>query len=454
MLDFIGMGRDKMVETTRISNLRKMNYIVNVIIILFFSFIISSTTTKICDSSLARQFLERAQFLPIIPQNIAVRAMIYMLALGGSNILKSYLLKKNLFGVRLLLLIDFGLCFMIVYYLNFSYRGIFLLLMMSIITYAKEPHTRIWMLIFALISFILVDYDIWSNRLVMVSLTEYVDYNSDETKIFMLVGKNLLTSINQIGFIAFLYVLLQNKINENTAIHSLNKKLTETASELKIANIQLEDYAQTMEENAKTKERNRLAREIHDILGHSLTSITIGLEACVSIIGFEPEVAKKQLGKILEHSRKGLNDVRRSVRELKVDMISKSELIPAITAMVLDINECTPTKIDMQISGEVLKLKEDEEQTVYRVIQESITNAIRHGKANHIDLYIDFYKDSIKVMVKDNGKGSINVEEGFGLIHIRERVAMLNGTMKYATNTGEGFAMIVEIPIRCGDEFH
>lgn len=442
-----------MVETTRISIIRKMNYIVNVIVILFFSFIISSTTTKICDSFLAREFLERAQFLPIIPQNIAVFAMVYMLALGGSNLLKSYLLNRNFFGVRLLLLVDFWLCFMIVYYMNFSYRGIFLLLMMNIITYTKEAYSRVWMLIFALISFILADYDIWSNRFVMLSLTEYVDYNSPDTQIFMLVGKNLLTSINEIGFIAFLYVLLQNKINENATFRSLNKKLSETASELKMANIQLEDYTQTMEENAKMKERNRLAREIHDILGHSLTSIIIGLEACVSIIGFEPETAKKQLDKILELSRKGLDDVRRSVRELKVDIISKSELIPAITAMVNDINECTPVKIHMVISGQILKLKEDEEQTVYRIIQESITNAIRHGKADHIDLQINFYQHAMKVRIKDNGNGSLVVEEGFGLTHIRERVVMLNGSLMYETIAGEGFTIEVEIPVRWGDAY-
>ncbi len=444
---------EKMTETTRISIIRKMVYIVNVVVILFFSFIISSTTPKIFDGFLARDFLERVQFLPIIPQNIAVFAMLYMLALGGSNIVKSYLLKKNFFGVQLLLLVDFLLCFMIVYYMNFSYRGIFLLLMMNIITYAKEPYSRIWMLVFAIISFILVDYDIWSNRFAMLSLTEYVDYNPAETKFFMLVGKNLLTSINEIGFIAFLYVLLQNKINENEAIRSLNTKLRETASELKIANIQLEDYAETMEENAKMKERNRLAREIHDILGHSLTSITTGLEACVSIIGYEPEVAKKQLAKILDLSRKGLNDVRRSVRELKVDIISKSELIPAITAMVNDINECTPVKIDMKISGLILKLKEDEEQTVYRIIQESITNAIRHGKANHIDLHVDYYQHTIKVMIKDNGIGSLNVEEGFGLTHIRERVSMLNGTVEYESISGEGFTINVGIPIRWGNVY-
>jgi len=379
--------------------------------------------------------------------------MVNMLAIGGSNVLKKYLLEKNPFGVKVLLILDFLLCFMIVYYFNFSYRGIFLLLIMNIITYAKDTYFRVWMLIFAMISFILVDHDIWSNRLAMLSLTEYVEYNSNETKFFMLASKNLLTSINDIGFITFLYFLLQNKINENTSIRSLNEKLKETATELKIANMQLEDFAETMEENAKMKERNRLAREIHDILGHSLTSITTGLEACVSIIGFEPEVAEKQLRKILELSRKGLDDVRRSVRELKVDIISKSELIPAIEAMVNDINECTPVRIDMEISGQTLRLNEDEEQTTYRIIQESITNAIRHGRANHIDLHIDFFHHTINVMIKDNGIGSVNINEGFGLTHIRERVALLNGKMQYETKPGEGFTITVSIPIRWGDVY-
>lgn len=442
-----------MPETMRILWIRRLNYCVNVVVILFFSFIISSTTTKISDRALAREFLERAQFLPILPHNITVLALMGIVALGGSNLLKSYLLKKNYHGMNLILMTDFLLCFLIVYYMNFSYRGIFLLLIMNIITYARDPYSRIWMLLFGLSAFILADYDLWSNRFVMLSLNEYVNYNSSDTRFLMLFGKNLLTSINDIAFIAFLYVLLQNKISENTAIRSLNKRLSETASELKMAYIQLEDYTRTMEENAKMKERNRLAREIHDILGHSLTSIIIGLEACVAIIGFEPEIAKKQLANILELARKGLEDVRRSVRELKVDVISRSELIPAIHAMVKDINECTPVHIDFHLVGKVLKLKEDEEQTVYRIIQESITNAIRHGKATQIDLELFFEQHRIKIRIQDNGIGCEAIEDGFGLTHIKERVGILNGFVHYDTKPGHGFIMKVEIPVRWGEAY-
>ncbi|MBN2221469.1 MAG: sensor histidine kinase [Vallitaleaceae bacterium] len=442
-----------MSETNRILMIRRLNYFVNVVVILFFSFIISSTTTKISGRALAREFLERAQFLPILPQNIAVLALLGILALGASNILKGYFLKRNYRGMNWLLLADFFLCLLITYYMNFSYRGIFLLLIMNIITYARDPYSRIWMLLFGLGAFILADYDLWSNRFVMLSLNEYVNYNSADTRFFMLFGKNFLTSVNEIAFIAFLYVLLQNKISENTAIRSLNKKLSETASELKMAYIQLEGYTQTMEENAKMKERNRLAREIHDILGHSLTSIIIGLEACVAIIGFEPEIAKKQLANILDLSRKGLEDVRRSVRELKVDVISRSELIPAIVAMIKDVNDCTPVHIDLKINGKVLKLKEDEEQTVYRIIQESITNAIRHGKATQINVHMAFLQHLVKIRVEDNGRGCTSVDSGFGLNHMKERVALLNGRFEYETKPLEGFEIRVEIPVRWGEAY-
>jgi len=438
---------------TRIVVIRKFIYFVNISIILFFSNIISSTTSKICDSFQAREFIERAQYLPIVPRNVPIFALTFMIALGISNVLKSYLQKKNYFGVGILLFGDFIFCALIVYYLNFSYRGIFLLLIMNIIYYIKDNRTRIWMLVVALVFYILSDYDVLSGRLVMVSLNEYVDYYSTDSKFYILASKNILTSINDIGFVIFLYFLLQNKINENRAIRKLNKELRITASELEVANIQLKELAKTSEENVKMKERNRLAREIHDILGHSLTSITTGIEACVELIGIDSELAKKQLNKILELSRKGLLDIRRSVRELKIDSIAKTELLPAIQNLVKDINDCTPVLINLEIAGKVLKLKDDEDQTVYRIIQESITNSIRHGKASEINITIIFYQHTMKISVKDNGIGSNKVNEGFGLTHIRERVDMLNGRIDYETTGNKGFNLNVEIPIRWGNAY-
>lgn len=453
MRDFIVHNGGNMEVNKRILFVRKFIYFINIGIILFFSNIISTTTAEICESFQAREFIERAQFLPIIPKNVAIYAITFIIFLGISNVIKSYLQEHNKFGVRLLLFVDFLICFLIVYYLNFSYRGIFLLLIINIIYYIKDNKTRIWMLTIALVFYILSDYDILSSRLVMISLNEYVDYYNTETKFFILAGKNILTSINDIGFIIFLYFLLQNKINENKAIRKLNGELRVIASELEVANIQLKELAKTSEENVKMKERNRLAREIHDILGHSLTSITTGIEACVELITIDEKLAKNQLNKILELSRKGLVDIRRSVKELKIDSIAKKELLPAIRNLVKDINECTPVVINLEILGKEMKLKDDEDQTVYRIIQESITNSIRHGKASEINVVITFFQHVLRIYIKDNGVGSEKVVEGFGLKHIHERVDMLNGNINYETSKDKGFELSVEIPIRWGNAY-
>lgn len=442
-----------MVMSSRISIIRKLIFVINIAVVLFFSYIISSTTLRICEGFQAREFIERAQYLPIVPQNVPVFALSFMLALGISNLLKSQLNEGKNIIVAILLFADFIFCTMIVYYLNFSYRGIYLVLIMNIIYYIKDNKVRIWMLLMALVFYILSDYDVLSSRLGMVSLNEYVDYYSIDTKFFILAGKNILTSINDISFIVFLYFLLQNKISENKAIRELNQELRATASELEVANIQLKEMARTTEENVKMKERNRLAREIHDILGHSLTSITTGIEACVEIIGFDPDLAKKQLGRILDLSRKGLLDVRRSVKELKIDSIAKSELIPAIEALVKDINECTPVNIDLSIIGKQLKLKDDEDQTVYRIIQETITNAIRHGQATSIQLSLEYSSHVLAITVADDGLGTDKITNGFGLTHIQERIEMLKGTMAIDTSRGNGFTLQVEIPIRWGNAY-
>lgn len=442
-----------MTKITRIAIVRKLNFTINFIIILFFTFVILTTTDKINDSFQARDFLEKAQYLPIIPWKLPVYASGFMALFGLSNVIKGYLVKNQKMGVTILLCVDFFVCIMITYYLNFSYSGIYLLLIANVIYYSTSNRMRIWMLVSALSCYIIFDYDILSSRLVILSINEYINYYSNNSKIYIQACKNVLSSLNDIGFIVFIYFLLQNKINENKDIRQLNQQLQVTASELELANIQLKEYASEYAEIAKMKERNRLAREIHDILGHSLTSITTGIEACVEMISVNPAFAKNQLGKILELSRKGLLDVRRSVRELKIDSLEKYELIPAIKNLVNDINICTAVNVELAIQGAILKLKDDEEQTVYRIIQESITNAIRHGKARHIFLNIDYVAHTILVRIKDDGIGCDDIKAGFGLTHIRERVEMLGGQCSYYGENGKGFEVNVKIPVRWGKAY-
>lgn len=437
----------------RIRWIRNGHFAINFIIILFISIVISRTTFKICDAFEAREFLERAQYLPLIPWQVPVICVLLMILLGISNIAKSRLIQYQPILVRALCGIDLLIGLSISYYLNLSYKGILLLIIANMILYIKDQRTRIVFIVIALIIYSFFDYDVISIKLNMFSINEYIDYYPDMQRLYIYSIKNVFTSLNEVGFIAFIFMLLQEEISENQAIKQLNTKLEITAKELRLANEKLEEYAKESEEIAKMKERNRLAREIHDILGHTLTSITMGLEACLAILPFNSEKAGDQLQKILDTSKKGLLDVRRSVRELKVDTLHKYSLVKSLENLAKDINDCTDTKVNLNIVGNLMKLKNDEEQTIFRVIQESITNSMRHGKAKKIDLDIEFDYYKINIHIKDNGIGCKDLKNGFGLTHMAERVEMLNGTISFNTIENKGFMTDVSIPVRWGDAY-
>lgn len=437
----------------RIRWIRNGHFAINFIIILFISIVISRTTFKICDAFEAREFLERAQYLPLVPWQVPLICVLLMFLLGISNMIKSRLIQYQPILVRVLCGLDLLIGLSISYYLNFSYKGILLLIIANMILYIKDQRTRIVFIVISLISYSFFDYDVLSIKLNMFSINEYIDYYPDMQRLYIYSIKNVFTSLNEVGFIAFIFMLLQEEISENQAIKKLNTKLEITADELRLANEKLEEYAKQSEEVAKMKERNRLAREIHDILGHTLTSITMGLEACLAILPFNSDKASDQLHKILDTSKKGLLDVRRSVRELKVDTLHKYSLIKSLENLAKDINECTDTKVNLNIVGKLMKLKYDEEQTIFRVIQESITNSMRHGKAKRIDLDIQFDYYKINIHIKDDGIGCKDFKNGFGLIHMVERVEMLNGVIDFKSTENKGFITNVSIPVRWGDAY-
>ena len=119
----------------------------------------------------------------------------------------------------------------------------------------------------------------------LVSLETYIGYFKDGTGSVLMGIKNIVNSLNTFIFLIYMILLVRIHMNEKERIMHLNNQLNSANDELKYVNMQLSEYAKESEKMAETKERNRLAREIHDTLGHSLTGIITGIEACTTLIG-------------------------------------------------------------------------------------------------------------------------------------------------------------------------
>ena len=174
----------------------------------------------------------------------------------------------------------------------------------------------------------------------MVSLDSYIQVYDAATKTAILIAKNILESTNLVLFIMFLIVYIANQIREN---ENISKEL----SMINEVNKQLKDYAAVTEKIGESNERKRLAREIHDTLGHALTGIAAGIDACIAMIDIDPNVTKQQLLVVSKVVREGISDVRRSLNKLRPGALEEHTLKEAIQKMI-DVNNHLTFQTELQ----------------------------------------------------------------------------------------------------------
>jgi signal transduction histidine kinase len=240
----------------------------------------------------------------------------------------------------------------------------------------------------------------------------------------------------------FVAVFSQMRLNEQQA----RERAEQLMVELEQANVQLADYATQAEELAMTQERNRLAREIHDNLGHSLTIVNVQIEAARVVMESEPARALDALNKAQEFTRKGLTQVRESVASLRESPVSNRPLSEAIASLVNDA-QSTGIVTEYKVSGEPQSLENKVALALYRAAQEGLTNVRRHARASRVDVLLEFQPSQVLLEVKDNGVGATETTGGFGLLGIRERMQLLGGRMEIGTGPGQGFRLTASVPL-------
>jgi signal transduction histidine kinase len=241
----------------------------------------------------------------------------------------------------------------------------------------------------------------------------------------------------------FSVLVTQMRLNEQHARENA-ERLTR---DLEAANRQLAEYASQAEELAATQERNRLAREIHDNLGHYLTIVNVQLEAARVTLDSDPARALDALTKAQDLAKKGLNSVRESVAALRVSPVENRPLGDAISELVTE-SQATGILTEFHLLGESRPVESKSALALYRAAQEGLTNVRKHARASRADVTLDFSQpDSIRLTVLDDGAGASDTSRGFGLIGIRERVHLLGGEFKVETQVGKGFQLEVSVPV-------
>jgi signal transduction histidine kinase len=223
--------------------------------------------------------------------------------------------------------------------------------------------------------------------------------------------------------------------------------------ELQSANLELKAAHQKETDLAIAQERLRLARDIHDGLGHHLTVLSIQLQAASKLVDRDPQAATEVIGICRSETQAALEEVRHSVSIMRQSPEVDRSLPDALASLAQSFGRLTGLDVRFELVGRALDLAPIARQTFYRAVQEGLTNAQKHAKnAQHIDIRLAYEAQSVRLSVQDDGQGpgagALPEPAGFGLEGLRERVEQLGGVFRSGPGETRGFELEICIPLR------
>ena len=217
--------------------------------------------------------------------------------------------------------------------------------------------------------------------------------------------------------------------------------------QLSVANSKIRQYASQIEELATSQERNRIAQDIHDALGHSLTALTVHLEAVDKLWPVNPIQAQDLLKEARQLASTALQDVRQSVSALRSDPLANQSLAEAIDSLLEEIRRTQTIEILTDIAIRQM-IPSPIKIAVYRIMQEALTNILKHSEASILELKVTA-ETHLHVCIQDNGKGFALSQNttGFGLQSMKERALALNGSFDIITAPNQGCTIQLSFPL-------
>jgi signal transduction histidine kinase len=195
-------------------------------------------------------------------------------------------------------------------------------------------------------------------------------------------------------------------------------------------------------------ERRRLARELHDETGQALTSILLGLRALEESEGNDVGAAVSNLRELVVQT---LQDVRRLAVELRPTALDDFGLAAALERLASTFSEQTGTKVELESRLGDDRLPSDVETVLYRIVQEALTNVVKHAQAEHVSIVLQRKGGAVTTVIEDDGRGFSGDDQqdgGLGLVGMKERVELVNGRLEIESAEGAGTTLVVEVPVR------
>lgn len=243
-----------------------------------------------------------------------------------------------------------------------------------------------------------------------------------------------------------IFFLINHLLKQTEVIEAALKDITVKKLEKDSMYNDLKEAYDRVETITALKERNRIAREIHDTVGHTLTTVLVEMEAAKRLIKKDVELAESKLSLAQSQVRKGLNDIRSSVRILEngQDIL---DFYSEIESIISETEKHSGAIIKAQIDNNIAFTKA-QEKVILSALLEGLTNGIRHGKSNAFLFKLYLNNNKILFSLEDNGKGADIVTYGFGLRAMRERILELEGSLDISSKVEEGFGIFISFPYK------
>ncbi|WP_433943786.1 sensor histidine kinase [Paenibacillus sp. SN-8-1] len=209
---------------------------------------------------------------------------------------------------------------------------------------------------------------------------------------------------------------------------------------------QLKNYTLKAEELAVARERIRIAREIHDTVGHKLTALLVQMQAARKLSPVDSARSEQTYLECEDLVRSSLQEVRLSVRTIRDEPFKSTSLTDCLRELAEEFTKFAEVQTVFEVNGNPMPMPANLQLTAYRITQESLTNAQKHGQAKHAKISLTYSVNGLSLCIHNDGEIPAELKPGFGLINLQERVKECNGDVRFSVDSHEGFAVEVQLP--------